>query len=48
MIYGPAYELLAKNAIGEALMATPAVSDGLLICRGSKNVYAIKAGAATK
>jgi len=45
---GPAYELLAKNAIGEVLMATPAVSDGLLIFRGSKNVYAIKAGAATK
>jgi outer membrane protein assembly factor BamB len=40
---GPAYELLAKNTIGEVLMATPAVSDGLLIFRGSKNVYAIKA-----
>jgi outer membrane protein assembly factor BamB len=40
---GPAYELLAKNTIGEALMATPAVSDGLLIFRGAKNVYAIKA-----
>ena len=40
---GPKYELLAKNAIGEVLMATPAVSDGLLIFRGLKNVYAIKA-----
>jgi outer membrane protein assembly factor BamB len=39
---GPAYELLAKNAIGEVLMATPAVSDGLLIFRGLRNVYAIK------
>jgi hypothetical protein len=39
---GPAYELLAKNPIGEVLMATPAVSDGLLIFRGLKNVYAIK------
>jgi outer membrane protein assembly factor BamB len=39
---GPAFELLAKNAIGETLMATPAVSDGLIIFRGSKNVYAIK------
>ena len=39
---GPAFELLAKNAMGETLMATPAVSDGLLIFRGSKNVYAIK------
>jgi hypothetical protein len=40
---GPAYELLAKNTFGETLMATPAVSDGMLIFRGSKNVYAIKA-----
>ena len=28
---GPAYELLAKNSMGEVLMATPAVSDGLII-----------------
>ena len=40
---GPAYELLAKNPIGEVLMATPAISDGLIIFRGLKNVYAIKA-----
>ena len=39
---GPAYELLAKNTIGEVLMATPAVSDGLLIFRGARNVIAIK------
>jgi outer membrane protein assembly factor BamB len=39
---GPTYELLAKNATGEALIATPAVSDGLLIFRGLKNVIAIK------
>jgi len=38
---GPAYELLAKNSMGEVLMATPAVSDGLIIVRGLKNVYAI-------
>jgi outer membrane protein assembly factor BamB len=38
---GPKYELLAKNSIGEVIMATPAVSDGLLILRGLKNVYAI-------
>ncbi|PYR94329.1 MAG: hypothetical protein DMF84_05815 [Acidobacteria bacterium] len=40
---GPTYELLAKNSIGEVIMATPAVSDGLLIVRGLKNVYAIGA-----
>ena len=40
---GPTYELLAKNPIGEVLMATPAISDGLIIFRGLKNVIAIKA-----
>ena len=40
---GPAYELLAKNPVGEVLMATPAISDGLIIFRGLKNVFAIKA-----
>ena len=40
---GPTYELLAKNPIGEVLIATPAISDGLIIFRGLKNVYAIKA-----
>jgi outer membrane protein assembly factor BamB len=40
---GAAYEELAKNSIGEVLMATPAISDGLIIFRGLKNVYAIKA-----
>ena len=39
---GPTYELLSKNPIGEVLMATPAISDGLIIFRGLKNV-AIKA-----
>jgi outer membrane protein assembly factor BamB len=40
---GPQYQLLAKNSIGEVIMATPAVSDGLLIVRGLKNIYAIGA-----
>jgi outer membrane protein assembly factor BamB len=40
---GPTYEELGKNSIGEVLMATPAISDGLIIFRGLKNVYAIKA-----
>ena len=40
---GPAYELLAKNPVGEVLMATPAISDGLIIFRGQKNIIAIKA-----
>jgi len=40
---GPEYEELAKNSMGEVVMATPAISDGLIIVRGGKNVYAIKA-----
>ena len=40
---GPEYEELAKNPIGEVVMASPAISDGLIIFRGLKNVYAIKA-----
>jgi hypothetical protein len=40
---GPEYQELAKNAIGEVLMATPAISDGLIIFRGVKHVIAIKA-----
>ena len=41
---GPEYVELAKNSVGEVLMATPAISDGLIIFRGQKNVVAIKAG----
>jgi outer membrane protein assembly factor BamB len=38
---GPAYELLATNHVGEVVMATPAISDGLIIIRGVKHVMAI-------
>jgi outer membrane protein assembly factor BamB len=38
---GPKFELLATNPVGEALMATPAISDGMLILRGHKHVYAV-------
>jgi outer membrane protein assembly factor BamB len=38
---GPAYELLATNTVGEVVMATPAISDGLIIVRGLRNVLAI-------
>lgn len=39
---GPEYEELAKNSLGEVVMASPAISDGLIIFRGLKNVIAIK------
>ena len=38
---GPTYELLAKNALGEVVMATPAISNGVIFVRGLKNVFAI-------
>jgi outer membrane protein assembly factor BamB len=40
---GEKFELLAKNAMGEPLMATPAISDGLLIVRSQHHVFAIGA-----
>jgi outer membrane protein assembly factor BamB len=38
---GATYELLATNPMGEALMATPAISGGLVILRSQSYVYAI-------
>ena len=39
---GRTYELIATNRMGEALMATPAISDGILIVRGQQHVFAVK------
>jgi len=38
---GPKYELLATNPMGEVLMATPAISDGMIFVRGQHNLFAI-------
>jgi outer membrane protein assembly factor BamB len=38
---GPKHELLSVNQMGEVLMATPAISDGMLIVRGLKHLFAI-------
>ena len=38
---GPTYDLLATNPVGEVVMATPAISGGLIIIRGVKHVMAI-------
>ena len=35
--------MLAKNSMGEVVMATPAVSDGIIFVRGLKNLYAVGA-----
>ncbi|MCI0662983.1 MAG: PQQ-binding-like beta-propeller repeat protein, partial [Acidobacteria bacterium] len=38
---GSKYELLSVNPMGEVLMATPAISDGMVIVRGQKHVFGI-------
>jgi outer membrane protein assembly factor BamB len=42
---GRTYELLATNPVGEVLMATPAIADGVLYLRSMKHVIAIGPGA---
>ena len=38
---GPGYKLLAENELGETVMATPAISAGMLFLRGRSHLYAI-------
>jgi outer membrane protein assembly factor BamB len=38
---GREFKILAENDLGEVVMATPAVSDGVLYIRGRKHLYAI-------
>jgi outer membrane protein assembly factor BamB len=38
---GSTYELLATNAMGEVLMATPAISRGVIFVRGLKHLFAV-------
>src|SRR5688500_9607052 len=38
---GPKFELLAKNPMGELMMATPAISSGLLFVRTQHHLFAI-------
>jgi len=40
---GPEYKLLAENELGETVMATPAISDGVLYIRGAKHLFAVGA-----
>jgi hypothetical protein len=40
---GPEFELLASNPMGEMLMATPAISEGMLLLRTLGNLVAIAA-----
>ena len=38
---GPQFELLGTNRIGQALMATPAISDGMMFVRAEQDLFAI-------
>jgi outer membrane protein assembly factor BamB len=38
---GPQFELLAKNSVGEPVLATPALAGDLLVVRGAKHLFAI-------
>lgn len=38
---GAKFELLATNPVGEPLMATPAITEGLMILRGSGHVFGV-------
>ena len=38
---GPTFELIATNAMGQPLMATPAIADGLLLVRGERDLFAV-------
>ena len=40
---GPTFKHIATNSIGELLMATPALSDGVMYVRGASSLFAIGA-----
>jgi outer membrane protein assembly factor BamB len=37
---GPKYELISINPVGEVIMATPAISDGVIFVRGQSHLFA--------
>jgi outer membrane protein assembly factor BamB len=39
---GPDYKLISTNQMGEPLMATPAISDGMLVIRGQRHLFAVR------
>jgi outer membrane protein assembly factor BamB len=45
---GAKHELLATNAVGEVMMATPAISNGLVIVRGINHLFAFGDAAPAK
>ncbi|HWQ33269.1 MAG TPA: PQQ-binding-like beta-propeller repeat protein [Blastocatellia bacterium] len=45
---GAKYELLASNPIGEVMMATPAISEGMIFIRGQHHLFAVAEKAEAK
>ena len=41
---GPTFEVLAKNAMGETCLASPAISGGVIFIRTASRIVAIGAG----
>ncbi len=39
---GPKYEVLARNQLGETIVASPAISNGQIFIRGQKHLYCIQ------
>ena len=40
---GPKFELIATNPMGQPLLASPAISEGLLLIRGERDLFAVGA-----
>ena len=38
---GPQFELITRNPMGQSLMATPAISQGMMFVRGERDLFAI-------
>jgi outer membrane protein assembly factor BamB len=38
---GPKFEVLAKNELGEGIVASPAVAHGQLFIRGEKHLFCV-------
>jgi len=38
---GPTFESIAKNNIGETMIASPAISNGRIYLRGAKHIFCI-------
>ena len=44
---GPEFELLTRNPMGQPLMATPAISKGMMFVRGERELFAVGRGPAS-